>query len=69
MSDGGPLRADLGLIQVEPAKLEGGKAMVHTVEEESDPGCLRVERRWNRTGDPILTIDVRVVHVAMRRLT
>jgi hypothetical protein len=27
--------------------------------------CLCAERRWNRTGDLILTIDARVVHDAM----
>jgi hypothetical protein len=43
--------------------------MVHTVEEESDPGCPHAERRRNRTGDPILTIDAPVVHNAVYHLT
>jgi hypothetical protein len=43
--------------------------MVHTVQEESDQRCLRAERRWSRTGDPILTIDARAVHNATQHLT
>jgi hypothetical protein len=48
--------------------LHGGQAMVHTVQEESDKRCLRAERRWNRTGDPILTIDAPGVHVPAQYL-
>ena len=49
--------------------LHDGQAMVHTVQEESAQRCLRAKRRWNRTGDPILTIDARVVHDPWQDLT
>ena len=33
------------------------QAVVHTVEEGQTQRYLRAEHHWNRTGDPILTID------------